>query len=97
MKAMGDVKTPPIKVFASLVKRNNGAKAISKTFRGRIPFQLFIKLAAWLIAYGDQYPKEQYKLMVYIEPADDPRAVKLKELLKNSGVTVVDEVIQNVV
>ncbi len=89
---MGQVRTKPIIVHAALVKRGNGAVATRRTFKGRIPLQLYLKIAAWLYSNSDEYPPEKFMLVVHVEPDHDERAKKLMELLRRNGVTLAGDI-----
>jgi uncharacterized protein (DUF934 family) len=78
----------------ALVHRKRASVASTKTFRGRNLPQLMIKLSAWLFVERDEHPPSEYKLVVWVEPEDDPRAQKLMELLRQKGITVGNHVIE---
>ena len=87
---------PPIIVTACLSNRETGKIELCQKFRNRLPGLLEIKIASWLLALSDMYPRTQYRLIVKIEsPLDgDPRVEKLKESLNRLGIQVVDEVLK---
>ncbi|MCD6196614.1 MAG: hypothetical protein J7J82_07515 [Staphylothermus sp.] len=87
---------PPIIVTACLAERETGKVEICQKFRNRLPGLLEIKLASWLLALSDTYPRDKYRVIVKIEsPLDgDPRVENLKNSLTKLGIRVVDEVLQ---
>ncbi len=87
---------PPIVVTACLAERETGKVEVCQKFRNRLPGLLEIKLASWLLALSDTYPREKYRVVVKIESHldGDSRVNKLKESLSRLGIRVVDEVLQ---
>ncbi|WP_338251056.1 hypothetical protein [Pyrodictium abyssi] len=55
-----------------------------------------IKLSAWLFVEKDEHPPEEYRLVVWVEPEDDPRARKLMELLRQKGIAVGNQMLEEV-
>lgn len=89
----GSVKTRPVKLTACLVHRETLNTHARKMFSGRIPLQIYLKLAAWVYSLSDEYPPEKYRLVVHVEPDGDPRTRKLVELLRKNGIIVAEEVV----
>jgi len=87
---------PPIVVTACLAERDTGRIEICQTFKNRLPGLLEIKLASWLLAIIDTYPRQLYRLVVKIESPwdEDPRVAVLRNVLRRLGIKVVDEVLQ---
>lgn len=87
---------PPIMITACLADRETGKIEICQSFKNRLPGLLEIKLASWLLAISDTYPKELYRLVVKIESPwnGDPRVEALKNAFRRLGIKVVDEVLQ---
>ncbi len=87
---------PPIVVTACLAERDTGRIEICQTFKNRLPGLLEIKLASWLLAIIDTYPRELYRLVVKIESPwdEDPRVAVLRNVFRRLGIKVVDEVLQ---
>jgi hypothetical protein len=87
---------PPIVIMACLAERKTGKIVLCQNFRNRLPGLLEIKIASWLLALSDTYPRENYRLLVKIEsPVDgDPRVKLLRESFKRLGIQIVDEALQ---
>ena len=87
---------PPITLTACISDRTTGKVEICQKFRNRLPGLLEIKLASWLFALRDIYPREKYRVIVKIDsPLDgDPRVKMLRDNLNRLGIKIVDEVLQ---
>ena len=92
----GPPRTPPIVVRAALVHRERSTIAAQRTFRGRNVPQLMIKISAWLFVEKDEHPPEEYRLVVWVEPEDDPRAQKLMKLLRDRGIVIGNHMLKEV-
>jgi len=92
----GPPRTPPITLRAALIHRRRSTIAAQKTFRGRNVPQLMIKLSAWLFVERDEHPSREYRLVVWVEPEDDPRARKLMNLLIQKGIAVGNQTLEEV-
>jgi hypothetical protein len=92
----GPPRTPPIIVRAALVHRKRSTVATQRTFKGRNIPQLIIKMSAWLLVEKDDHPPEEYRLVVWVEPENDPRAQRLMQLLKERGILIGNHMLREV-
>ncbi len=87
---------PQLVITACLSERETGKIVLCQKFRNRLPGLLEIKIASWLLALSDAYPREQYRLIVKIEsPVNgDPRVRMLRESFTRLGIQVLDDVLR---
>ena len=81
---------PPKRVTLAFVHRRTGNIHKKRLFEFRNEVRAWIKMAAWVLSYKDEYPPTEYRLVAYVDTSNGfPEFIVSR--LKKSGIQVIED------